>query len=70
MSSAPIEYLQHILAEANFLVERVEGTTRDEFLADETLKRAFFAASKSSVERPSILMRTSANNIPKSNGGP
>jgi uncharacterized protein with HEPN domain len=41
MSSSPIEYLQHMLAEANFLVAQSEDLTRDDFLADETLKRAF-----------------------------
>lgn len=41
MSSPPIEYLRHILAEANFIAEQSVGLQRDEFLNDETLKRAF-----------------------------
>ena len=41
MSSSPTEYLRHMLAEANYLVEQSADLERDEFLADETLKRAF-----------------------------
>ena len=35
------EYLQHILDEADYLVRGTQGTDRDTFLQDETLKRAF-----------------------------
>ena len=41
MSSSPIEYLRHMLAEADYIVEQSADLERDEFLADETLKRAF-----------------------------
>ena len=41
MSSSPIEYLQHMLAEAEYLIAQSADLERDEFLADETLKRAF-----------------------------
>ncbi len=41
MSSPPIEYLQHMLAEAEYVTEQAAGVQRDEFLGDETLKRAF-----------------------------
>jgi uncharacterized protein with HEPN domain len=41
MSSAPTEYLLHMVAEASYLVEQSAAVERDEFLADETLKRAF-----------------------------
>lgn len=41
MSSSPREYLQHMLAEAEYLVDTAENVNRDEFLHDETLKRAF-----------------------------
>jgi uncharacterized protein with HEPN domain len=40
MSSPPIEYLQHMLAEADFIVDRGATVNRDTFLRDETLKRA------------------------------
>src|SRR5947209_621213 len=40
-SPTPIEYLQHILTEADYIVEQSADLARDEFLADETLKRAF-----------------------------
>ncbi len=41
MSSLPTEYLRHMLAEANYIVEQSADLERHEFLADETLKRAF-----------------------------
>lgn len=40
-SSPPIEYLRHIMAEADYIVAQSADLERDEFLADETLKRAF-----------------------------
>ena len=36
-----LEYLRHILDEARYLVGQRQGSTKSEFLADETLKRAF-----------------------------
>jgi uncharacterized protein with HEPN domain len=41
MSLSPTEYLQHMLAEANYVAECSAHLCREEFLADETLKRAF-----------------------------
>ena len=41
MSFGPHEYLRHILAETDFLQVRSAGLSRDDFLADETLRRAF-----------------------------
>jgi uncharacterized protein with HEPN domain len=41
MSFSPTDYLLHMLAEANFVVEQSGGITLDAFLADETRKRAF-----------------------------
>jgi uncharacterized protein with HEPN domain len=41
MSFSPRDYLQHILDEADLLVERSEGISQADFLADETLQRAF-----------------------------
>ena len=41
MSSSPSEYLRHMLAEADYLIEQCADLERDEFLVDETLKRAF-----------------------------
>ena len=35
------EYLQHILDEAQYLMSSAQGLSREAFLADETLKRAF-----------------------------
>jgi uncharacterized protein with HEPN domain len=36
-----VEYLQHILDETTYLASRAKGLTKDEFMKDETLKRAF-----------------------------
>ena len=35
------EYLQHILDEAQYLMRSAQGMSRESFLTDETLKRAF-----------------------------
>jgi len=39
--SSPIDYLRHMLAESDYIVEQSAGLQRDSFLANETLKRAF-----------------------------
>lgn len=41
MSFDPRDYLRHILAEVDYLIERSRDLDRDRFLADETLRRAF-----------------------------
>jgi uncharacterized protein with HEPN domain len=41
MSFEPREYLRHIAAEAEFLIERSRGVSRVQFDGDETLRRAF-----------------------------
>jgi uncharacterized protein with HEPN domain len=41
MSISVKEYLRHILDEALYLAEQVPKISRDEFLLNETLKRAF-----------------------------
>jgi len=41
MSQIPTEYLSHILDEANYLLEVNQELDKSQFLADETLKRAF-----------------------------
>ena len=41
MSLPGLEYLRHILEEVDYLVEHSRGLTREEFLKDETLRRAF-----------------------------
>lgn len=40
MSFSPLEYLRHMLAEADFLVSQTRTRTRDDALADEVLRRA------------------------------
>lgn len=41
MSRSGLEYLRHILGKADYLISRSEGLTRDEFMRDETARRAF-----------------------------
>lgn len=41
MSLSQVEYLRHILDEIDYLVGHSAETTLDEFLSDETLRRAF-----------------------------
>lgn len=41
MSFQPFDFLRHILAEAEFLTEEARATTREAFLADRALRRAF-----------------------------
>ena len=40
MSRSSLEYLRHILDETTYLEGRVEGLSKDEFMQNETLKRA------------------------------
>jgi uncharacterized protein with HEPN domain len=41
MSHSPLEYLRHILDEADYLIARSRGLSPEQFEQDETLKRAF-----------------------------
>jgi uncharacterized protein with HEPN domain len=41
MSSSGTEYLRHIFDEAEYLARTAKPLTKEEFLADETLQRAF-----------------------------
>lgn len=41
MSLSPLEYLRHILDEAEYLIRQTEGLTYHQFDQDETLRRAF-----------------------------
>ncbi len=41
MSPSPLDYLRHILDEANFMIRTAAEMTREGFLEDETAKRAF-----------------------------
>jgi uncharacterized protein with HEPN domain len=41
MSLSPLEYLQHILDETDYLINETQGLDHAQFIQDETLKRAF-----------------------------
>ncbi len=40
MSVSPLEYVRHMVDEAAYITQRMEGVSQHEFLADATLKRA------------------------------
>ena len=41
MSRSQLEYLRHILDEAEYLAAHSQGMSREQFMRDETVKRAF-----------------------------
>ncbi len=41
MPVSRLEYLRHVLDEAEYLIEKKQGLSKDQFLRDSTLKRAF-----------------------------
>ncbi len=41
MSLSAVEYLRHILDETGYLTDQTQQLTKDQFLRDATLKRAF-----------------------------
>lgn len=41
MSVSALEYLRHILDETQYLMSQAKGLTKDQFMRDQTLKRAF-----------------------------
>lgn len=41
MPLSPLEYLRHVLDEAEYLIERKRGLSKNQFLEDPTQKRAF-----------------------------
>ncbi len=41
MSPDPLDYLRHILDEAKYLMDRSQGLVKEDFIEDDTLKRAF-----------------------------
>ena len=41
MSLSSLEYLRHILDETEYLIDQTFGLTKEQFLHDETLRRAF-----------------------------
>ena len=41
MSTSPIDFLYHILDETQYLIDQSHDLSKEEFLKNETLKRAF-----------------------------
>ena len=65
MPLSPLEYLRHILDESEYLIAQSETLSKDQFLGNETLKRAFVrslevigeASKKVTAENPLPLPR-------------
>jgi uncharacterized protein with HEPN domain len=47
MSQSPLEYLHHILDEVTYLQSQVHELTKEQFLHNETTKRAFVRSIES-----------------------
>jgi hypothetical protein len=41
MSLDPLEYLRHILDELEYLMDQSQGLAKEDFIEEDTLKRAF-----------------------------
>jgi hypothetical protein len=41
MPLSPLEYLRHMLDETEYLINKKHGLSKEQFLQDATLKRAF-----------------------------
>lgn len=67
-SYGPREFLQHIANDVDYLVATSADTTRDGFLADQTLQRAFVRSFESFVRLRSRFQTNSRIDIPKSSG--
>lgn len=46
MPRSPLEYLRHILDEINYLITQSKGLKKENFVRDETLRRAFVRSSE------------------------
>jgi uncharacterized protein with HEPN domain len=46
MPLSPLEYLRHVLDEAEYLTKERQGLSKEKFLQDATLKRAFVRSSE------------------------
>ena len=42
MPLSPLEYLPHVLDKADYLIRQTKGLQPEQFMQDETAKRAFF----------------------------
>ena len=41
MSPDPLDYLRHIIDEADYLIDKSNGLSKEAFMKDNTIKRAF-----------------------------
>jgi uncharacterized protein with HEPN domain len=68
MSLGTREYLQHILAEAEYLIAASQDLTFEEYHADPTLRRAFTRSLEIMGEAAKHCRPRCAPSIPKWNG--
>ncbi len=65
MSPSGREYLQHILDEGEYLLSRSRGVTREEFLADADLRRAFVRSLEITGEAAKRLPQETRDRLPE-----
>lgn len=68
MSYSPLEYLQHMLTEAEFLIAQTRTLSKDDFLHDEVLRRALVRSIEIIGEAARQVPRSSALATHRSSG--
>lgn len=68
MSKEPIEFLRHTSDECEYLLSVNKNLSKDDFLNDETLKRAVVRSLEISVRRLKKYLLTSKSNGTRYNG--
>ena len=69
MSRSSLEYLRHILDETSYLRRQSDGLSKEQFLQDETLTRAFARSIEIIGEAAKQVPTISARSIPIFKGG-
>ncbi len=64
MNLSVLEYLKHILDEADYLKQNSNGLVKDKFLKDETLKRAFVRSAGNYRRSSQTIARRFAAKLP------
>lgn len=67
MPLSPLEYLRHILDEVEYLIEKRHGLTKELFMQDATLKRAFVRSIEIIGEASKKVPSELKNRYPKVN---
>lgn len=70
MHLSPLEYLRHILDEAEYLMDESHGLSKEQFLQDATLNRAFVRSIEIIGEASKKVPSELKSRYPKSIGKP